>query len=445
MFFIRYIVTFIFLLAYLINAEAQFITFTAKDSKSQYAIILDSIKIQNITKNRDTVLKGIQSIDLSLISDVHEQSNNNLKSLLISQNYPNEFNNETRFNVYIPTSTILKLTLIDLLGYKYIESDFYIEQGRNTFRLNGSGLKNGIYFLTVQTDNDKKCLKIIKIGNNNNTDVYFELLNSSYQLPNKLCKAIIAQTDIFNFVGYSKTYKLSVMNDITPVDSQNYEFEMIQYEPNIKYNSGTITIRNFWSKEIYEETTRYNRWDSLVYNRKDTTVKIVDSVIVSMDKRLLVELDSFSIPFARCDSSIFYSDSLVFCLESGWSGYIGDVTYGRNDYINCSIYVDTLNNNLSFFLYESNTNFYLNGIDAGGKSKDFALKSYNIPFIIDTSNVLTAEIIATDLISLITKFTIYNIDRVTNIQNDITIQKINILDGINQVDDKSILILKLYP
>lgn len=445
MVYFRFIVIVIIFLAYHINAEAQYVTFTAKDSKNQKEIKLDSIKIHNITKNRDTVLIGIQSIDLSLISDVKEQSNCNLKSLLISQNYPNEFNNETRFNVYTPSSTNLKLSLIDLLGNKYTESYFYIEPGSQTFILSGSGLNNGIYFLSVQTKNETKCVKIIKTGNSDKKDVYFKLVNNSNVVSNKINKTFITQADIFKFIGYSKTFRQSIMNEITPVDSQNYEFEMIQYEPNIKYNSGIITIRNFWSKEIYEETKTDDRFDSILYVKKDTTIKFLDSVLVDMKKRIVVELDSFSLPSSRCDSSIFYNDSLVFCLENVGSYYIGDVTYSWSNYTHCSIYIDTLINTLSFYLYEYNSDSYMNGMDASSKSKDYILNVENISYIIDSSNTLIAKLEGSELTSAITKFVIYGIERVTRISEWTTVHKINIFDGINKADDKSILILKLYP
>ena len=75
---------------------AQVITFSAKDAQSSNALTLDSVKIQDLTQNKDTVV-NTNSFNLSLFTSVKDGTNNYIFS--VGGNYPNYFDDETRFDV----------------------------------------------------------------------------------------------------------------------------------------------------------------------------------------------------------------------------------------------------------------------------------------------------------------------------------------------------------
>ncbi|RJP62745.1 MAG: T9SS C-terminal target domain-containing protein [Ignavibacteriales bacterium] len=77
------------------------------------------------------------------------------------QNYPNPFNNSTRIHYQIPDNTTVTLKIFDALG-RQIKSLVNERQDAGTYEFNfaADGLSSGLYFLVLQTDNNKSTIKM---------------------------------------------------------------------------------------------------------------------------------------------------------------------------------------------------------------------------------------------------------------------------------------------
>jgi hypothetical protein len=73
--------------------------------------------------------------------------NNNIS---VSQNYPNPFSHESTIEVNLPVNDDLSLKVTNLLGQEVMTfNKGYVPAGSYSFTIDGSKLKNGVYFYTV--------------------------------------------------------------------------------------------------------------------------------------------------------------------------------------------------------------------------------------------------------------------------------------------------------
>lgn len=72
---------------------------------------------------------------------------------ILEQNYPNPFNPNTTITYSIEKSGDVRLVIYDCLGNEIKELvNQYMEQGRHTVEVNGSGLGSGVYFYVLQVN-----------------------------------------------------------------------------------------------------------------------------------------------------------------------------------------------------------------------------------------------------------------------------------------------------
>ncbi len=82
--------------------------------------------------------------------------------LLISQNYPNPFDEFTEFSFYIPENTKVNLSLMDINGriIKTIADD-YMEKGFHKKQMSAENLSPGIYIYQIITDKESSAKRLI--------------------------------------------------------------------------------------------------------------------------------------------------------------------------------------------------------------------------------------------------------------------------------------------
>lgn len=99
--------------------------------------------------------------DSSLIVGVETETYTPTQFVL-SQNYPNPFNPSTKIRFEIPTSTMVRLSVYDLLGREVAELvNKYLTIGSYVTEFNASNLSSGIYFYALKTDNYSEVKKLI--------------------------------------------------------------------------------------------------------------------------------------------------------------------------------------------------------------------------------------------------------------------------------------------
>jgi hypothetical protein len=73
------------------------------------------------------------------------------KYFSLEQNYPNPFNPSTTINFSLPTASVVKLTIYNLLGQKIATlADKYMEAGKYQFAFDAALYASGVYFYRLE-------------------------------------------------------------------------------------------------------------------------------------------------------------------------------------------------------------------------------------------------------------------------------------------------------
>lgn len=240
-----------------VNSYSQTITFSAKDNKSGEKVNLDSVIIQNLALLSDTTLIGVNSIDLSKLVDVYDNHHTISIKLELTQNYPNSFESDTKFNVFIPVESNLKLSLRNLLGEEIAAYKDYLNAGSHSFNIDGASLVSGSYFIMASDGNSNSTIKIMKYGATNGTQAKFEYTRSQFItfLKSRELTAI-QNVSVYNFIGFAKGYRNDTLKNMSPANNENIEFSLIKYTI-FDIVSGDFSISNI--KDSI--TTSNSHWD----------------------------------------------------------------------------------------------------------------------------------------------------------------------------------------
>lgn len=133
------------------------LTFKARNSE-QY-ISLDSIHIENISQNGDTVIYFPNNVILLNYMLGENETGISNKSFSISQNYPNPINGKTKVNLYLPEKDNIKITILNHLGRKVAQFQNTLLQGNHIFTFYPNNDK--FYLLTVSNSYTSKSIKMI--------------------------------------------------------------------------------------------------------------------------------------------------------------------------------------------------------------------------------------------------------------------------------------------
>jgi hypothetical protein len=207
-------------------ANCQIITFSGKNARNDSPVTLDSVLIQNLTKHKDTVIKD-NYFNLSGATGI---GNVTLYSIpySIEQNYPNSFDDGTRFAVNIPKSGTLSISLINYLGEVISCISNNISEGRHEFKLSGGNFPPGAYFIISSYNSEIKAIKIMKAGSSSNSPAKIEHIGNSNFEP-----MVFDAGDEYRFTGYSLGFDdLSIWNAY-PNGGENYIFNFLGTKPEI--------------------------------------------------------------------------------------------------------------------------------------------------------------------------------------------------------------------
>lgn len=75
---------------------------------------------------------------------------------------PNPFNASVSISFYSPYTSSVDLQIFDLLGNKVYEEKMISNKGENSFKFDGSNLKQGVYFYTVKNNKEHFVKQLIK-------------------------------------------------------------------------------------------------------------------------------------------------------------------------------------------------------------------------------------------------------------------------------------------
>jgi uncharacterized protein (TIGR02145 family) len=154
----------ILLLAVSIASYSQTIriAFSGKDVRTGTAVPLDSVRIENLTTSRDTVLRANYIIDLEMATSTDDRLPALPSSLELSGNFANPFEDRTRFQVGTSHSGTIEIGLYSLTGELLVAVHKELLPGGHEFVLNGRSLSPGVYFLVAKDGDNSRSAKILK-------------------------------------------------------------------------------------------------------------------------------------------------------------------------------------------------------------------------------------------------------------------------------------------
>ncbi|RJP63216.1 MAG: T9SS C-terminal target domain-containing protein [Ignavibacteriales bacterium] len=132
--------------------------FGTSTEKHSYSFIDRNIKAGNYYYR----LKQIDLDGSAWYSQIVESGKNVPKEYSLSQNFPNPFNPETKFNYELPVSSKVNIRIFDALG-REVANLVNEEKEAGTYEIsfNGAGYASGIYFFRMQAGNYIQTRKMI--------------------------------------------------------------------------------------------------------------------------------------------------------------------------------------------------------------------------------------------------------------------------------------------
>lgn len=254
------------------------LTFTA--DKNGQNVSLNSILIENITREVDTTL---YAPDTALVIDCLVGINENLSTgsggFFLSQNYPNPFDSHTAIDVFLPETENLRIIVSNMLGRELLIRKYYLDHGNHSFTFYPG--KEGLYFLSAHTDSQSQTIKMINTPRDSK-QAYFGLEYrgmksgfNNYKAGNEETNFVYYLGDLLKFTAFADEGERVISS--SPTSDRTYQFNFTGIScpgtPTVSDIDGnvynTVLIgEQCWMKENLR-TTHYRNGTAIEYPGDD--------------------------------------------------------------------------------------------------------------------------------------------------------------------------------
>ena len=185
------------------SAQNYTISFTATGAVTT----IDSVKVKNITQGTSLTIIGNDTLHLIETSGIKNLSvkNENIKV------YPNPMIGQTELSFYAEKTGNVQLIIYDVSGKEVLLTNDFLLQKIQRYRI--TGLKQGIYFVSICGANYSYTTKIISLNSTNNEAKIEYLGNKKHEVDinkSKRIKSIISMAylsgDTLRYTGFSSIY-----------------------------------------------------------------------------------------------------------------------------------------------------------------------------------------------------------------------------------------------
>jgi uncharacterized protein (TIGR02145 family) len=216
-----------------LNAQNYLISFTGTGASA----IVDSVKVENITQCKDTVISGSYILGLTGTVGIKKEYQILNNSLRI---YPSPSNANCLIEFESTYDGTTTMELYDITGRRIIKDKRILPEGFHTFNI--TGINSGIFFLKINSNSYSHTAKIVNFNTNSGTAKIFYLgkdinnFNNNYRPNTKSSKdnkddkvTVYMQYstgDRLKFTGYSGgIYRTIFM--LVPTFSQTVNFNFV--------------------------------------------------------------------------------------------------------------------------------------------------------------------------------------------------------------------------
>ena len=243
----------------LFNATGQTsieLNFDADNNGS--TIVLDSIKIQNLTQNAEIILPANVTSYTLLITSINDLHLEGQSLFHLSQNYPNPFTNKTSIEFSLLTEGNVNIAIYDLLGRELYRFNNSLKSGNHLFTFQSAD--PGAYLCKLNAFGTQKTIKMFSTGQlKGRTELQYmgEVLDySNTKSVTAINDLPFELGDVLLYVAYSSSEESGILD--SPEVNSDYIFQFatnipcidaptVEYEGQI-YN--TIQIYSqCWFKE----------------------------------------------------------------------------------------------------------------------------------------------------------------------------------------------------
>ncbi|NOR88452.1 MAG: T9SS type A sorting domain-containing protein, partial [Bacteroidales bacterium] len=146
------------------------LSFFAQDAATNNTVALEKVYINNLSQDCDTTVFGAQPVlEISFANGIDELSL--IDNFHIEQNYPNPFQNTTKFKLQLGNQQNIIAKLFNIQGTEIAHLETKLSQGTHAFdiEVNSTGLFN------LEINNGQVSKSIKMISNSSTTDNSFAI------------------------------------------------------------------------------------------------------------------------------------------------------------------------------------------------------------------------------------------------------------------------------
>lgn len=221
---------------------------------------VENISVENLTQGTTVELIGNEVLHLAIVENV--QSIENLSKTL--KVFPNPMSDLSIIEFYATTKGKMHMAIYDITGKKAAETERNLETGLHKFQI--SGLKNGLYFLSIKGGNYHYSENLVSFNNSGQRaeishlqsvdKVFTESTNTTQRVSGQNAVDMnYVPGDYLLFKGCSGDYCTYVTDD--PQESKTIRFEFIECRDFDGNNYPVVKIgTQIWMAESIK-TTHY--------------------------------------------------------------------------------------------------------------------------------------------------------------------------------------------
>ena len=231
-----------------------------------HQLVLDSVLIENQTEDCDTMIYFPEtSLVIDMLSDI-ESSLGQGNQLVVNQNYPNPFSEETFIDIFNPEKNI-EIKVLDLSGKLVCEKSFETGIGYHKFVFHPGA--DSQYLVSFSSGHYNKSIKLIHYGNQkSNCKIdYIGISEQSAINKNKSDAFVFTEGDNLSFTAYvtACSVVLSDLVNAAPNETDVFTFDftgITEIQPDapvsLDCNLTETSINWDWSEVAGADGYKYN-------------------------------------------------------------------------------------------------------------------------------------------------------------------------------------------